>query len=184
MNQDSMDSHILRIYDQPEPRQVLLKSATYSLGRDKHNSIVIPNGSISRQHALLLRMPLPANRGYRYRIIDGNASGHSSLNGISINGVECTQYDLVAGDRIVLGGLIQIDYQILKLPNGVEALESLNIKAPAYQSIKAKPLSASETFVNIDNFQVSELMETGQDILILDEFSNDLPPTEMLTSHF
>jgi pSer/pThr/pTyr-binding forkhead associated (FHA) protein len=179
-----MDSHILRIYDQPEPRQVLLKSATYSLGRDKHNSIVIPNGGISRQHALLLRMPLPANAGYRYRIIDGNASGSPSLNGISINGVECTQYDLVAGDRIVLGGLIRIDYQILKLPNGIEELGGLKIKAPAYQSIKAKPLSASATFVNIDNFQVSELMKTGQDILTLDEFSDDLPPTEMLTARF
>jgi pSer/pThr/pTyr-binding forkhead associated (FHA) protein len=179
-----MDSHILRIYDQPEPRQVLLKAATYSLGRDKHNSISIPNGGISRQHALLLRMPLPANAGYRYRIIDGNASGNPSLNGISINGVECTQYDLSAGDRIILGGLIRIDYQILRLPNGIQDLENLKIKAPSYQSIKAKPLSASATFVNIDNFQISELLKTGQDILTLDEFADDLPPTEMLHGRF
>lgn len=184
MNQDCIDCHVLRIYDHPEPRQVLLKAATYSLGRDQHNSIVIPNGGISRQHALLLRMPLPANAGYRYRIIDGNASGEPSLNGISINGVECTQYDLVDGDRIVLGGLIQIDYQILKLPNGVEALENLDLKAPSYQSIKAKPLSASATFVNIDNFQVSELLKTGQDILTLDEFVDELPPTEMFNRRF
>jgi pSer/pThr/pTyr-binding forkhead associated (FHA) protein len=189
MNQDSMDNHILRIYDQPEPRQILLKAATYSLGRDKHNSIVIPNRGISRQHALLLRMPLPANAGYRYRIIDGNAVGNPSLNGISINGVECTQHDLSPGDRIFIGGLIQIDYQILSLPNGRQDLGPLRIQTPSYQSIKAKPVSASTTFVNIENFQVSELLRTGQDVLTLDEFVDDqfvddLPPTEMFDSRF
>jgi pSer/pThr/pTyr-binding forkhead associated (FHA) protein len=183
MNQDSLDSHILRIYDQPEPRQILLKAATYSLGRDKHNSIVIANGGISRQHALLLRMPLPAHSGYRYRIIDGNAAGNPSLNGISINSVECTQHDLLAGDRIILGGLVQIDYQILRLPSGGKDLD-LRIHTPSYQSIKAKPLSSSATFVNIDNFQVSELLRTGQDVLTLDEFVDDLPPTEIFNSRF
>jgi pSer/pThr/pTyr-binding forkhead associated (FHA) protein len=182
MNQDRIDCHVLRIYDHPEPRQILLKAATYSLGRDKHNSIVISNAGISRQHALLLRMPLPANAGYR--IIDGNASGEPSLNGISVNGLECTQHDLTVGDRIVLGGLIQIDYQILKLSKGVEALENLQLKAPSYQSIKAKPLSASATFVNIENFQISELLKTGEDIPTLDEFVDELPPTEMFNSHF
>lgn len=184
MNQDSLDSHILRIYDQPEPRQILLKAATYSLGRDKHNSIVIANGGISRQHALLLRMPLPAHSGYRYRIIDGNAAGNPSLNGISINGIECTQHDLLAGDRIILGGLVQIDYQILRLPSGGKDLDRFSIHTPSYQSIKAKPLSSSATLVNIDNFQVSELIRTSQDVLTLDEFVDDLPPTETFNNRF
>jgi pSer/pThr/pTyr-binding forkhead associated (FHA) protein len=184
MSQDSINCHVLRIYDQPEPRQILLKAATYSLGRDKHSSIVIPNRGISRQHALLLRMPLSVNAGYRYRIIDGNASGSPSLNGISINGVECTQHDLVHGDKILLGGLAQIEYQILSLPAHGKDLEHLKLQVPSYQSIKAKPLSASATFVNIENFQVSDLLSTGQDILTLEPFEDDLPPTEMFKSPF
>ena len=57
-------------------------------------------------------------------------------------------------------------------------------KTPVYQSIKAKPLSSSATLVNIDNFQVSELLRTGQDVLTLDEFVDDLPPTETFNSRF
>lgn len=182
MNRENTDSHVLIIYDQPEPRQFLLKSATYSLGRDKHNSIVIPNRGISRQHALLLRMPLPQQGGYRYRILDGNASGKASLNGISVNGVACTNNDLIPGDRILIGGLVQIEYQILSLPTSGKYFDYLKIQDPTYHSIKAKPINPSETFVNIEEFQLNELMSISQNVLTLEDLEDDTPATELFNN--
>jgi pSer/pThr/pTyr-binding forkhead associated (FHA) protein len=179
MNRENTNSHVLIIYDQPEPRQFLLKSATYSIGRDKHNSIVIPNRGISRQHALLLRMPLPEQRGYRYRILDGNASGKASLNGISINGVTCTNCDLMPGDKILIGGLVQIEYQVLSIPTSGKYFDYLKIQDPAYQSIKAKSVNPSETFVNLEEFQLNELMSISQNVLTLEDLEDDTPATEL-----
>lgn len=182
MNTENLDSHVLVIHDQPEPRQFHLKSATYSLGRDKHNSIVVPNRAISRQHAILLRMPLPAKAGYRYRIIDGNAAGKPSLNGISVNGVECTHHDLLPGDLILIGGLIQIEYQVLKIPSNGKYFDYLKIQDPSYQSIKAKPVNPRATLVNIEDFQALELLNTNQDVLTLDDFEDDFSPTELFNN--
>ncbi|WP_404785990.1 FHA domain-containing protein [Altericista sp. CCNU0014] len=182
MNLENIDSHILIIHDQPEPRQFLLKSATYSIGRDKHNSIVIPNRAISRQHALLLRMPLPNRAGYRYRILDGNASGQPSLNGISVNGIECTHTDLIPGDIILIGGTIQIEYQVLSIPSSGKYFDYLKIQDPTYQSIKAKPINPSETFVNIEEFQVSALLNSEHNLLVMDDFEDDTPATELFNS--
>jgi pSer/pThr/pTyr-binding forkhead associated (FHA) protein len=184
MNRENTDSHVLIIYDQPEPRQFLLKSATYSIGRDKHNSIVIPNRGISRQHALMLRMPLPEQRGYRYRIIDGNASGKASLNGISVNEVACSNHDLVPGDRILIGGLVQIEYQVLSIPTNGKYFDYLKIQDPAYQSIKTKSVNPSETFVNLEEFQLNELMSISQNVLTLEELEDDTPATELFNNHF
>ncbi len=184
MNRENTDSHVLMIYDQPEPRQFLLTSATYSLGRDKHNSIVIPNRGISRQHALLLRMPLPEQKGYRYRIIDGNSSGRASLNGISVNGGACTSHDLTPGDRILIGGLVQIEYQVLSIPASGKYFDYLKIQDPTYHSIKAKPVSPSETFVNIEDFQLNELMSVSQNVITLEELEDDTPVTELFNNRF
>jgi pSer/pThr/pTyr-binding forkhead associated (FHA) protein len=182
MNPENTDSHILIIHDQPEPRQFLLKSATYSIGRDKHNSIVIPNRGISRQHALLLRMPLPNRAGYRYRILDGNSSGKPSLNGISINGAECKHNDLEAGDVILIGGLIQIEYKITSIPSSGKYFDYLKIQDPNYQSIKAKPISPSETFVNLEELQMSALLSMEQSLLTMEDFEDDVPATELFNS--
>jgi pSer/pThr/pTyr-binding forkhead associated (FHA) protein len=184
MNRENTDSHVLIIYDQPEPRQFLLKSATYSLGRDKHNSIVIPNRGISRQHALLLRMPMPEQGGYRYRILDGNASGKASLNGLSINGVACTNNDLMSGDRILIGGLVQIEYQILNIPTSGKYFDYLKIQDPTYHSIKTKSINPSETFINIEEFQMNELMSISQNVLTLEELEDDTPATELFNNRF
>jgi pSer/pThr/pTyr-binding forkhead associated (FHA) protein len=182
MKTENLDSHVLVIHDQSEPRQFHLKAATYSLGRDKHNSIVLPDRGISRQHALLLRMPLAANAGYRYRIIDGNAAGKASLNGISINGVECTQHDLVPGDRILIGGSIQIEYQMLNVPSSGKYFDYLKIQDPTYQSIKAKALNPRATLINIEDFELNELISINQSVLTLDDLDDDVPPTELFNS--
>ncbi len=145
-NQQQTPRHVLLIHDQPEPRQVLLEGATYSIGRDKRNSITIVNKAISRQHALLLRVPTPQPGQYRYRIFDGNAAGKPSLNGMRVNGEKCTSQDLKPGDIVLLGDAIRIEYRLLAIPTGTY-MQYLNIQTPEQQRLKAKPLSNKDTAV-------------------------------------
>jgi pSer/pThr/pTyr-binding forkhead associated (FHA) protein len=138
---------VLVIHDQPEPRRVLLQSATYSLGRDKRNSIVIPNRSISRQQALMLRMPNPERGSYSYRILDGNSTGKPSLNGLCVNGANCSVHDLTPGDTILLGNLIRIDYQILQVASSVKYFDYLKIQVSEHQSIRSQSVTPHATLV-------------------------------------
>ncbi|MGB8702174.1 MAG: FHA domain-containing protein [Thermosynechococcaceae cyanobacterium] len=175
-------SHVLIIYDQPEPRQVLLTAATYCIGRDKKNSIVVPHRSISRQHALLLRMPQPERGNYRYRILDGSSTGKASLNGLVINGEVYSTYDLNPGDIIFLGSAIRIEYQTIQVPNNEKYFKYFNIESPQYQSIKSKPVNPHDTMVYAEELQeVSsgyesnlKLLENGDDFE--DDFEDDSSP--------
>jgi pSer/pThr/pTyr-binding forkhead associated (FHA) protein len=141
------ESHVLVIHEQAEaePRRVLLQSATHSIGRDKRNSIMISSHIISRQHALLLRMPNAERGSYRYRILDGDSMGKPSLNGISVNGTRCSTYDLSDGDFILLGNQIRIEYQILSIASNEKYFDYLNIQVPKHQSIRVQPESAKST---------------------------------------
>jgi pSer/pThr/pTyr-binding forkhead associated (FHA) protein len=174
----STESHMLVIYDQPEPRRILLQSATYSIGRDQRNSIVIPHNSISRQHALLLRMPTAEQGRYCYRILDGNSAGKPSLNGLSVNGKECSIHDLSVGDIILVGNLIRIDYQILKVPNSEKYSEYLKIHVPQHQSIRAQPISRKATITAESQIDVAQAEEP-----ILENWENDddFMPTELFS---
>ncbi|HEY9826419.1 MAG TPA: FHA domain-containing protein [Stenomitos sp.] len=178
MNRQNADgSHVLVIYDQPEPRQILLKSATYSIGRDKLNAIVIPHAAISRQHALLLRMPVPERNTYRYRLLDGNVSGKPSLNGLMVNGTRCSMWDLQPGDSIVLGEAIRVEYKIMQVPNNVRYHDYLKIQTPAYQSLKTAPVSASATLCDVP--ALGQMATSAElEALCLDDY-DDNPPTEL-----
>lgn len=176
MKNQSTESHVLVIYDQLEPRRVLLQSATYSIGRDKRNSIVIPNRAISRQQALLLRTPDPERGSYSYRILDGNSSGKPSLNGISVNGVACSIHDLKPGDTILLGNLVQIDYQILNIPSSGKYFEYLRIQVPESRSIQVTPASSHATIVA----ELQQIAIQAQAQPILDNWDeDDFMPTQL-----
>ncbi|MEN9205022.1 MAG: FHA domain-containing protein [Thermostichales cyanobacterium SZTDM-1c_bins_54] len=101
--------HFLAIEDQQQRRVVQLVDATYACGRDPSNSIVLTHESISRQHAILMRVPVSA-MDIRYRILDGNLTGTPSLNGITVNGVRCSSHDLADGDEIVFAGVVTARY--------------------------------------------------------------------------
>jgi pSer/pThr/pTyr-binding forkhead associated (FHA) protein len=178
MSNQNVESHVLVIFDGPEPREVLLNAATYAIGRDKRNSIVIPNSDISRQHALLLRVPVPEQRTYRYRIIDGNISGKPSLNGVSVNGISQSNYELQSGDKILLGGSVQAEYSVLQLPSDNKYSDYLKFQTPEYQSIKAKPVSSSATLVGNESDKPSEIA-ADSDLISLEEIDDDNPPTEL-----
>ncbi|MFT0789014.1 FHA domain-containing protein [Synechococcus sp. OH20] len=106
--------HVLVIDDEQGRRAVALSAATYSIGRDPGNAIVIHSTAVSRQHALLLRLPQKDGQ-YTYRLLDGNIEGKRSTNGISVNGQQCLSWDLKDGDQIQLGDQVRMQYCIRRL---------------------------------------------------------------------
>ncbi|MGH7999826.1 MAG: EAL domain-containing protein [Brasilonema sp.] len=96
--------HLLVIKDLQGQRTIPLQEATYSLGRDSRNTIVLCSLSVSRQHAILLRVTVPETDQYTFRIIDGSFKGKRSTNGLFVNGAKCFSHDLMHGDIIEFGG--------------------------------------------------------------------------------
>ncbi len=102
--------HLLVIEDTQGRRSLLLEAATYSIGRDATNSIVLHSKLVSRQHAILLRVTAPETATYSFRIIDGDLQGKRSTNGLIINGHRQYAYDLKHSDVIVFGGDVTAKY--------------------------------------------------------------------------
>lgn len=86
MSEAPRERHLLIVHDDDGSRAIALEAATYSIGRDPSNAIVLKSKTVSRRHAILLRLPNPATKGYRYRLIDGDAQGNRSANGTRVNG--------------------------------------------------------------------------------------------------
>jgi pSer/pThr/pTyr-binding forkhead associated (FHA) protein len=104
--------HILLISDARGTRSFLLDSVKYTIGREVHNNIQLFSRFVSRQHAILLRVPNDRG-GYSYRIIDGDSSGKASVNGVIINHhAKVTSYDLCHGDVITLAPNVDLTYKI------------------------------------------------------------------------
>ncbi|MFQ3584226.1 MAG: FHA domain-containing protein [Cyanobacteriota bacterium] len=102
--------HVLVVEDTKGRRTISLEAATYSIGRDPASAILLNSQFASRQHAILLRMPEPQGKGYRFRIIDGNLEGKPSTNGITVNGHRCQSHDLVHGDIIIFSSDVTAGY--------------------------------------------------------------------------
>ncbi len=95
--------HLLVIQDLRGRQTIPLHEAIYSLGRHRENSIVLRSRSVSRQHAILLRVTLPETDQYGFWIIDGNFTGQGSTNGLLVNGNKSFSHNLKHGDVIVFG---------------------------------------------------------------------------------
>lgn len=104
--------HLLLIEDTKGKRVISLETATYTLGRDRTNSIVIYSKEVSRQHAILLRVTKPGSTNFLFRVIDGNLLGKRSTNGIAINGKRCFSHDLQPGEVIQFGGRTVARYYV------------------------------------------------------------------------
>jgi pSer/pThr/pTyr-binding forkhead associated (FHA) protein len=137
------ERHVLVINDS-QRRAVALEAAAYSVGRDPSNAIVIDVETISRQHAILLRVPVPGKNEYRYRVIDGNFEGKSSANGVFINDNKSSNRDLANGDVIRFGQTIEASYLVVSMGD-VEFGQYL--EGISYQSIKSETVNATETLV-------------------------------------
>ncbi len=126
MSIDGRDTirHILAIHDGNGKRQIPLQETSHSIGRDITNSIVIDDSSVSRQHALLLRIMAKDTQQYNFRIVDGNLQGKPSTNGLFINGVRCSSHDLKHGDVIRFGMEAYAKYYAVSNLSEQEFIES------------------------------------------------------------
>lgn len=95
--------HLLVVKDPQGQRTIPLLNATYSLGRDTRNTIVLDTKSVSRQHAILLRVTIPNTEQHGFRIVDGNFKGKRSTNGLFVNGIKCFSHNLEHGDTVAFG---------------------------------------------------------------------------------
>jgi diguanylate cyclase (GGDEF)-like protein/PAS domain S-box-containing protein len=102
--------HLFVVQDPQGQRAIPLEGATYSIGRDPRNSIVLHSKLVSRQHAILLRVTAPESNNYIFRIVDGNLNGQKSKNGLFINGNKRQSHDLKHGDSIEFGPHVQAKY--------------------------------------------------------------------------
>jgi len=129
-----VERHLFTIREGQTETTYVLDASAYSIGRDPNCAIVLSAKSISRKHALLLRTPAPQG-GYRYRIIDGDAQGRRSANGIQVNHEICKEKQLEHRDSIVLGlqDEVQAQYRIEIASSPLGSDE----RVVQYRSIKA-----------------------------------------------
>lgn len=109
-NQLQRFRHLFIVDDAEGRRTISLEAATYSIGRDVTNSIVLHSKMVSRQHAILLRVTAPETSNYLFRIIDGDLQGKRSTNGLIVNGRRLFSHDLKHGDVVVFGGDVKAQY--------------------------------------------------------------------------
>ena len=112
-NETEKIRHLLVVQDPRGQRTLPLLEATYSLGRDLRNAIVLYSASVSRQHAILLRVTIPNTDQYGFRIIDGNFEGKKSTNGLFVNGNKCLHHNLQNGDVIAFDSHTQAKYYVI-----------------------------------------------------------------------
>ena len=151
---ECQERHVLVINDK-QRRAVALEAAAYSLGRDPSNAIVIDVDAISRQHAILLRVPVPGKNQYRYRVIDGNFEGKPSANGVFVNDKKISTRDLTNGDVIRFGQTIEASYLLVSMG---EVEFGQYLEGISYQSLKSEMVNAKETLVA--SFAMEEELQT------------------------
>lgn len=129
------ESHVLIIEHDEERRELILDRPVYSIGRDSYCDICLINSLfVSRRHATLIRVPRDDNKhSYYYRIVDGDAKGKTSSNGLMINGRKILDglmingqsipaHDLKDKDEIVFGPQVRAIYYLRRnnMPTGEE----------------------------------------------------------------
>jgi pSer/pThr/pTyr-binding forkhead associated (FHA) protein len=142
-NSSIKERHVLVVND-GKRRAIALQAAAYSIGRDPSNAIVLDADAISRQHAMLMRLPVPGTGQYRYRLIDGNSQGKPSANGVFVNEKQCRSHDLNPGDLVRFGQTLEASYLTVLMG---ESEFNNYLESIAYQSIKSDTINAKETLV-------------------------------------
>ncbi|MBD2360082.1 EAL domain-containing protein [Anabaena minutissima FACHB-250] len=147
--------HLLVVHDLQGQRTILLQEATYSVGRHKGNAIVLISRSVSRQHAILLRVTVPGTEQYGFRIIDGNFKGQGSTNGLIVNGERCISHNLRHGDIIHFGSnQAQAKYYAISNLSEQAFYESANAENLSdFLTDQSHPVSPFQTLVVDPNFE-------------------------------
>ena len=119
--------HILVIEDQKARRIVALEEASYSVGRESTNDIVIYEQVVSRRHATIVLVRLsPRLDTYSYRIIDGDLEGNRSTNGLLINGKLQQSHNLKHGDVVIFGPKAKVSYYIISTALDIDLFNPLD----------------------------------------------------------
>jgi pSer/pThr/pTyr-binding forkhead associated (FHA) protein len=115
MTDEINESHLLIIEDDQGRKEFTLERPVYSIGRDKECDIRLNSQFVSRRHATLVRLPRDDNnQNHYYRIVDGDAKGKPSANGLMINGRRLPAHDLRNEDEVVFGPQVRAIYYLLK----------------------------------------------------------------------
>ncbi|BAZ45786.1 hypothetical protein NIES4102_28120 [Chondrocystis sp. NIES-4102] len=103
------EEHILIVTDGKGHREIRLQNEIYTLGRGVKCNILLQSQFVSRHHATLMRQ----NREDKtyYQIIDGDAQGKASVNGLLINGRKIRFHNLESGDKVIFGPQVEAVYQ-------------------------------------------------------------------------
>jgi signal transduction histidine kinase/pSer/pThr/pTyr-binding forkhead associated (FHA) protein len=151
MDQDQRNRfrHLLIVDDAEGRRTVPLEAATYSIGRDATNSVVLHSKMVSRQHAILLRVTSPDSSTYLFRIIDGDLQGKRSTNGLIINGRRLFSHDLKHGDMVVFGGDVRAKYYAIS--NLTDSDFDRFVEAKDLSTILSNSINPFQTLVPTDD---------------------------------
>ncbi|WP_427157798.1 EAL domain-containing protein [Aliinostoc sp. HNIBRCY26] len=147
--------HLLVVQDLQGQRTIILHEATYSIGRHSSNAIILYSRSVSRQHAILLRVTVPGTEQYGFRIIDGNFKGQGSTNGLIVNGERCVSHNLRHGDIIHFGSnQAQAKYYAISNLSEEALNESVNAdNLSDFLTEQSQPVTPFHTLVVDPNFE-------------------------------
>ncbi len=109
-NTHEENRNLMVIEDNKYRQTISLQEETYSIGRNRSNSIIINSQQASRRHGTLMRRKNGNNNTYSYWIIDGDMNGKKSRNGIYVNGEKCLVRELKNGDLINFGCEVNATY--------------------------------------------------------------------------
>jgi pSer/pThr/pTyr-binding forkhead associated (FHA) protein len=115
MAPETNENHLLILEDDQGRKEFPLENSIYSIGRDRDCNIRLVSQFVSRRHATLVRLPREHNsHSFYYRIVDGDAKGKLSANGLMINGRKMPAHDLKNEDEIVFGPQVRAIYYLLR----------------------------------------------------------------------
>lgn len=93
-------------------REIILERDSYCIGRDANCDICLHSQFVSRQHAVLTRIPATDGQTL-YELVDGSPAGKPSTNGLIINGQKCRSARLSGEDVIVFGPKVRAIYRLI-----------------------------------------------------------------------
>ncbi len=170
--------HLLVVKEGDHQQTIVLEAATYSVGRHPANSIVLNAGTVSRQHALLLRIHEPKTGNHFFRIIDGNIQGRRSRNGLWINGKRRFSHDLKDQEVIAFGEDIEATYHLVTGTTEDYEGDELLVAHASASSITSTP--ATRPLIPSD----TELRNLGEAALVRLSSFPELMPHPIIETDF